>query len=342
MDYKNRCFSKATFTLFLFKQKTCIKTGNKNRKINTYSFVLQESDHKIVGFIIFASMFNLANLITGSNMLCGFIAIVLALAGRIDIAPLFIFLGAVLDFFDGFVARKIGVSGAMGKQLDSLADVITFGVAPGVIMLVMIIIGVDFEPLVKANEFISNHNINSINIKTTYIPKQLTDWMKALFYDEPNYFDASIKFLPFVAMIIPFLSMFRLAKFNIDERQTDRFHGLPTPLNTMFFMFFPLYFSLNVDNWAHQGKFIHLIFDCYTIAGITVVMSLMMITDIPLIALKFKNFSWKDNKFRYLLVGKSLIIILIFQLWAIPIIVILYLILSIIDNYTTKKYEVQS
>ena len=156
--------------------------------------------------------------------------------------------------------------------------------------------------------------------------------MQALVYNVPNNFDASIKFLPFVAMIIPFLSMFRLAKFNIDERQTDRFHGLPTPLNTMFFMFFPLYFSLNVDNWAHQGKFIHLIFDCYTIAGITVVMSLMMITDIPLIALKF----------RYLLVGKSLIIILIFQLWAIPIIVILYLILSIIDNYTTKKYEVQS
>ena len=283
-------------------------------------------------------MFNLANLITGSNMLCGFIAIVLALAGRIDIAPLFIFLGAVLDFFDGFVARKIGVSGAMGKQLDSLADVITFGVAPGVIMLVMIVLGIDNSSLFPAEDTTRVYQ----NDLTYYTYFQVSAWMQALVYNVPNNFDASIKFLPFVAMIIPFLSMFRLAKFNIDERQTDRFHGLPTPLNTMFFMFFPLYFSLNVDNWAHQGKFIHLIFDCYTIAGITVVMSLMMITDIPLIALKFKNFNWKDNKFRYLLVGKSLIIILIFQLWAIPIIVILYLILSIIDNYTTKKYEVQS
>jgi CDP-diacylglycerol--serine O-phosphatidyltransferase len=271
-------------------------------------------------------------------MLCGFIAIVLALAGRIDIAPLFIFLGAVLDFFDGFVARKIGVSGAMGKQLDSLADVITFGVAPGVIMLVMIVLGIDNSSLFPAEDTTRVYQ----NDLTYYTYFQVSAWMQALVYNVPNNFDASIKFLPFVAMIIPFLSMFRLAKFNIDERQTDRFHGLPTPLNTMFFMFFPLYFSLNVDNWAHQGKFIHLIFDCYTIAGITVVMSLMMITDIPLIALKFKNFSWKDNKFRYLLVGKSLIIILIFQLWAIPIIVILYLILSIIDNYTTKKYEVQS
>lgn len=288
--------------------------------------------------LIFAIMFNLANFITGSNMLCGFLAITLALAGRIDIAPLFIFLGAVLDFFDGFVARKIGVSGAMGKQLDSLADVITFGVAPGVITLVMIVLGVDNSSLFPVEDATRVYQ----NDLTYYTYFQVSAWMQALVYNVPNNFDASIKFLPFVAMIIPFLSMFRLAKFNIDERQTERFHGLPTPLNTMFFMFFPLYFSLNLDNWAHQGKFIHWIFDCYTIAGIAVLMSLMMITDIPLIALKFKNFSWKDNKFRYLLVGKSLIIILIFQLWAIPIIVILYLILSIIDNYTTKKYEVQS
>jgi len=271
-------------------------------------------------------------------MLCGFIAIILALAGRIDIAPLFIFLGAILDFFDGFIARKIGVSGAMGKQLDSLADVITFGLAPGVITLVMIVLGVDNSSLFPAEDSTRVYQ----NDLTYYTYFQVSAWMQALVYNVPNNFDASIKFLPFAAMIIPFLSMFRLANFNIDERQTDRFHGLPTPLNTMFFMFFPLYFSLNVDNWAHQGKFIHWIFDCYTIAGIAVVMSLMMITDIPLIALKFKNFSWKDNKFRYLLVGKSLIIILIFQLWAIPIIVILYLILSIIDNYTTKKYEIQS
>jgi CDP-diacylglycerol--serine O-phosphatidyltransferase len=271
-------------------------------------------------------------------MLCGFIAIILALAGRIDLAPLFIFLGAVLDFFDGFVARKIGVSGAMGKQLDSLADVITFGLAPGIISLVMIVLGIDNSSLFPAEDSARVYQ----NDLTHYTYFQVSTWMQALVYNVPNNFDASIKFLPFVATIIPFLSMFRLAKFNIDERQTDRFHGLPTPLNTMFFMFFPLYFSLNVDNWAHQGKFIHWIFDCYTIAGIAIIMSLLMITDIPLIALKFKNFSWKDNKFRYLLVGKSLIIILIFQLWAIPIIVILYLILSIIDNYTTKKYEVQS
>jgi CDP-diacylglycerol--serine O-phosphatidyltransferase len=283
-------------------------------------------------------MYTVANILTAINMLCGFISVVLALAGRIDLAPIFIFLGAILDFFDGFVARKMGSSGTIGKQLDSLADLITFGVAPGVIMMVMIVLGVDYSSLFQ-NEGATRVYQNDL---TYYVYFQVSAWIQALLYEVPNNFDASIKYLPFIAMVIPFFSMFRLAKFNVDERQTERFHGLPTPLNTLFFMFFPLFFSFNLHNWAHQSKLIHWIFDCYTLVGITIVMSILMITDIPMIALKFKNFSWKDNKFRYLLVINSLIIILIFHLWAIPIIVILYLILSIIENYTTKKYEIQS
>ncbi len=283
-------------------------------------------------------MFNLANLLTGMNMLCGFISIILALAGRIDIAPLFIFAGAILDFFDGFAARKLGVSAPLGKQLDSLADVITFGVAPGVLTLVMIVLGIDYSSLIPVEETARTYQ----NDLTYYVYFQISAWVQALLYGVPNNFDASIKYLPFAAMIIPFLSMFRLAKFNVDERQSDRFFGVPTPLNTIFFTFFPLYFSMNINNWAHQGKIIYFIFDCYTIVGIAIFMSLLMILDVPLLALKFKNFTWKDNKFRFLLVGKSLIIILLFKLWAIPIIVILYLILSLIENYSTKKHEIQS
>jgi len=283
-------------------------------------------------------MLTIPNILTACNMLCGFVSVILALAGRVDLAPIFIFFGALLDFLDGFIARKMGSVGTIGKQLDSLADLITFGIAPGVVMLVMIVLGIDYSSLFP-NEYATRVYQNDL---TYYVYFQLSAWLQALLYEVPNNFDASIKYLPFVAMVIPFFSMFRLAKFNVDERQTDRFHGLPTPLNTLFFMFFPLYFSFNVTNWAHQSKFIHWIFDCYTIAGIAVAMSILMITDIPLIALKFNNFSWNDNKFRYLLVINSLIIILIFHLWAIPIIVILYLILSIIENYTTKKNEVQS
>lgn len=283
-------------------------------------------------------MFNIANFLTGFNMLCGFISIILTLSGRIDLAPLFILAGAVFDFFDGFVARKLGISSPIGKQLDSLADVITFGVAPGVLTMVMIILGIDYSSLIPTGDIARAYQ----NDLTYYVYFQISAWMQALVYGVPNNFDASIKYLPFVAMIIPFLSMFRLAKFNVDERQSDRFFGVPTPLNTIFFTFFPLFFSLNINNWGHQGKIIYFIFDCYTITGIAIVMSILMIVDIPLLALKFKNYSWKDNKFRFLLVGNSLIIILIYKLWAIPIIVILYLILSLIENYSTKKYEIQS
>jgi len=284
-------------------------------------------------------MFNLANLFTAANMLCGCISIILTLAGRIDIAPLFILGGAVLDFFDGFIARKLKIEGPIGKQLDSLADMITFGVAPGVLMLVMIILGIDISSLIPAEDGARVYQ----NDLSYFVYFQVAAWFQALVYEVPNNFDASIKFLPFIAMAIPFFSMFRLAKFNIDENQSDKFIGVPTPLNTIFFLFFPLYFAFNLQNWGHQPKFIHGLFDCYTLSAISVLFSLLMVSNIPMIALKFKNFTWKDNYFRFSLIGISLIIIPLLTFWAIPIIVFLYLFLSLIENYQTKKKnEIQS
>jgi CDP-diacylglycerol--serine O-phosphatidyltransferase len=284
-------------------------------------------------------MFNLANLFTAANMLCGFVSIILTLAGRIDIAPLFILGGAVLDFFDGFIARKLKIAGPMGKQLDSLADMITFGVAPGMLMLVMIILGIDISSLIPAEDGARVYQ----NDLSYFVYFQVAAWFQALVYEVPNSFDASIKFLPFVAMAIPFFSMFRLAKFNIDENQSDKFIGVPTPLNTIFFLFFPLYFAYNLQNWGHQPKFIHALFDCYTLSAISVLFSLLMVSNIPMIALKFKNWTWKDNYFRFSLIGISLIIIPLLTFWAIPIIVFLYLFLSLIENYQTKKKnEIQS
>jgi len=284
-------------------------------------------------------MFNLANLFTAANMLCGFVAIILTLAGRIDIAPFFILGGAVLDFFDGFIARKLKIAGPMGKQLDSLADMITFGVAPGMLMLVMIILGIDISSLIPAEDGARVYQ----NDLSYFVYFQVAAWFQALVYEVPNNFDASIKFLPFVAMAIPFFSMFRLAKFNIDENQSDKFIGVPTPLNTIFFLFFPLYFVYNLQNWGHQPKFIHALFDCYTLSAISVLFSLLMVSNIPMIALKFKNWTWKDNYFRFSLIGISLIIIPLLTFWAIPIIVFLYLFLSLIENYQTKKKnEIQS
>lgn len=281
-------------------------------------------------------IFNIPNLFTAANMLCGFVSIILALFGRIDLAPLFILAALIFDFLDGFIARRMNLQGELGKQLDSLADMVTFGIAPGIIMLVMIVIGIDFSTLLSKE---SETNFQNTEL-SYYAFIQIWDWIQALIYSVPNDFDASIKYLPFTALIIPFFAMFRLAKFNLDKRQSDRFRGVPTPLNTIFFLFFPLYFSLNLNQWEHQEKWILLLFDCYTLSVITVLFSVLMVTDIPLISLKFKTWTWNENKFRYILVGSSLIIILLFWIWAILIIVFLYLLLSLIENYQLKKHEV--
>ena len=281
-------------------------------------------------------MFNIPNLFTAANMLCGFVSIILALFGRIDLAPLFILAALIFDFLDGFIARKMNLQGELGKQLDSLADMVTFGIAPGIIMLVMIVIGIDFSALLSKESGTSFQNTEL----SYYAFIQIWDWIQALIYGVPNDFDASIKYLPFTALIIPFLAMFRLAKFNLDKRQSDRFRGVPTPLNTIFFLFFPLYFSFNLNQWEHQENWILMLFDCYTLSVITVLFSVLMVTDIPLISLKFKTWTWNENKFRYILVGSSLIIIPLFWIWAILIIVFLYLLLSLIENYQLKKHEV--
>jgi len=281
-------------------------------------------------------MFNIPNLFTAANMLCGFVSIILALFGRIDLAPLFILAALIFDFLDGFIARKMNLQGELGKQLDSLADMVTFGIAPGIIMLVMIVIGIDFSALMAKE---SGTNFQNTEL-SYYAFIQIWDWIQALIYGVPNDFNASIKYLPFIALIIPFLAMFRLAKFNLDKRQSDRFRGVPTPLNTIFFLFFPLYFSLNLNQWEHKENWILMLFDCYTLSAITVLFSVLMVTDIPLISLKFKTWTWNENKFRYILVGSSLIIIPLFWIWAILIIVFLYLLLSLIENYQLKKHEV--
>ena len=276
-------------------------------------------------------MFSLPNLLTAMNLVCGIISIIATLAGRIDISPLFLFAAMGFDFLDGFVARKLAIQSELGKQLDSLADMVSFGLAPGIIVMVMILLGVH-------DGTIAPHDYNYQ--ATSYTWFQIQAWMQAIFYNVPNQFDASIKYLPFLAFIIPVLSLFRLAKFNIDKNQSDRFIGVPTPLNTIFILFFPLYFSYHFSTWNNQHSLMLLVFDCYSIAFITGLFSFLLIANIPLIALKFKSYAWADNKFRYLLLLLSLISFIVFFLWAIPIIVILYLLLSIIENRQNKTNEI--
>jgi CDP-diacylglycerol--serine O-phosphatidyltransferase len=270
-------------------------------------------------------MFSIPNLFTAANLLSGVLAIIFSLVGRIDIAPFLIFLGAFFDFFDGFLARKLKQSGELGKQLDSLADMVTFGVAPGVLMLVVWTATISMEVPAELNEFHS------------YVHFQFLNWSNAVFYDVPNGMDASIKYLPFIGLFVPFMSMFRLAKFNLDTRQTDSFIGVPTPLNTIFLTFFPLILWLHFPIWSKEIGLYAILFDPYLLAVIVVGMSLLLVAELPLFSLKFKHFKWKGNEIRFTFLFISAILIPILLVWAIPLIVFLQLILSVMETYFSKK-----
>ncbi len=136
--------------------------------------------------------------------------------------------------------------------------------------------------------------------------------------------------LPYLALLIPVFSALRLAKFNNDTRQSDRFIGLPTPSNALFIASFPFIFPavlLWLDTRSIDGIFI-----LYILGGLSIVLSGLLVAELPLIALKFKNFGWTDNKIRYILIISALLLVLTLNFTAIPIIIILYIILSIIEN----------
>jgi CDP-diacylglycerol--serine O-phosphatidyltransferase len=271
-------------------------------------------------------MFNIPNLFTASNLISGVLAVIFSLMGRIDIAPFFIFAGAIFDFFDGFLARKLKVSGELGKQLDSLADMITFGLAPGVFMMVVIVVSLtDLREPTQTLEF-SSH-INNV----------FTSWKNAVFYNVPNSFDTPLKWTPFFALFIPFMSMFRLAKFNIDTRQSESFIGLNTPTNTIFFTTFPLVLMTEYSVKGYQSEWMNIIFQPGFFIALIGCVSMLLIAEIPMFSLKFKTFHWKKNEIRYIFLISCGILIPLLLVWSIPLIVLLYVVLSIVDVKINKK-----
>lgn len=259
-------------------------------------------------------MFNLPNLFTAANLISGCLAIILAFAGRIDLAPFAIFAGALFDFFDGFIARKMKIQSEMGKQLDSLADMVTFGVAPGMIVFLMLI---------------------EINMHF-YSGNPLRGWINAVAGGDLE------RLYPLIALLIPFFSLFRLAKFNLDTRQTESFIGLPTPASTLFFMSFPLVAFYGARDSEIMNAVSDFMFHPITICVFIIAISLLLVSEIPLFSLKFKSFGIKGNEIRYSFLLISLTFIIIFKAWALALIVFLYLVLSILENYVlkTKKHEI--
>ena len=266
-------------------------------------------------------MFNLANLFTAANLMSGIVAIVLALTGSWNIAPYAIFAGLIFDFLDGFVARFLKNSSEFGKQLDSLADIVTFGVAPGIIM--MVVLAINTDSIVQGDSY-------------GMIKNDFNLWINDLIDNNMNG-----SWFPLAGLMIPFFSLFRLAKFNTDSRQTDSFIGLPTPANTLFFMTFPLVLG-HCSDYCGTSAIIPFIFNPWIIVGLILLMGILMISEIPLFSLKLKNFGFKGNEIRIVFLLISLVFLLLFGLWSMALIVILYLTMSIAKNifYKRKKNEI--
>lgn len=263
---------------------------------------------------------HIPNTITCGNLLCGCFGILFTASYRLDYAFYMIALAAILDFFDGFAARMLKVSSSIGKDLDSLADMITFGVLPGFIMYKMISLIV---LNLQTDLAISTYTLFNIG------EPQLDVFTKMGLRNQ--------LFYPFIAFIIPVFSAIRLAKFNNDKRQTNSFIGVPTPANAL--LIGSLGFLL-IQKMNHEGDISNnydLIYNTYTLIILTVVMSYLLIAEIPLFALKFSNFSWKSNRIRYLFLISSLILLILFQIVAIPFIIFLYVFISIIYNIRNRK-----
>lgn len=229
---------------------------------------------------------HIPNIITSFNLLSGIMAIYFSFFGQLQLAAALMALGAFFDFFDGLAARALNVKSEMGKQMDSLADMVSFGLAPGFIMFHLM------------------QNSESL----------------------PEMMIGNIAFAPFLAFIIPVLSAFRLAKFNIDTRQTDSFIGLPTPALALFVGSLPFLisgvFSMQIE-WLNNY---------YILLVLSFGLSILLVSELPLFSLKFKNLKWKDNAIRFIFLGLSIFFLAILQIGAFPVIIILYVFLSLLSR----------
>lgn len=245
---------------------------------------------------------HLPNTITCLNLLCGCFAVMSALLGDVLTAALLILLGALFDFFDGFVARLLKVSSPIGKELDSLADVVTFGLAPGMIML-----------------FYLSQSLNEIPSLTgsLYLPDNV---VLSAFMASP---------VLLIPLLIPVFSALRLAKFNVDERQALGFHGLPTPAMALWCVSVPLIQWYTPSYLPNPST---LVTSSAFIIASSIGLSALMVSDIPLMAMKFKSFGWKGNGLRYGFLISALLLLIILQTVALPVILLLYVIVSIVHN----------
>lgn len=230
---------------------------------------------------------NIPNSITCCNLISGCIATYNAFLGDIRMALLWIIVGAVFDFFDGMSARLLKVSSPIGKELDSLADDITFGFAPSAII---------------------------------FYELSIMEYPSELLMLKP--------YLPYFAFVMAAYSALRLAKFNLDERQSLGFIGLPTPANALFWGALFVGAQNFMESTAYMLPVVLLMIcvSCW-----------LLIAEVPMFALKFKQWGWKGNEVKYIFLTSCLPLLMIFGITAFSVIIAWYVVLSVVVNLRNKK-----
>ncbi len=240
---------------------------------------------------------HIPNILTLLNLLSGSIAIVFAFEELFHLAAIFIGVAALFDFADGFAARMLKSYSELGKELDSMADMVSFGFAPAVII---------FRLLQDASSA-SAIRISDINV------------------------------LPFIAFAITIFSALRLAKFNIDTRQSEKFIGLPTPANAIFILSLP--FAVHYGSYSSiwHPLFSWILANEWILIGITFFLSYFLVANVTLFSLKFKNLRLTDNLVRYVFIAGAALLLISFCWHAIPLIMIFYITLSMADFLASKQ-----
>jgi CDP-diacylglycerol--serine O-phosphatidyltransferase len=245
---------------------------------------------------------HIPNALTLLNLFCGCVAVILSVNNHFVTAAFFVFLGIFFDFFDGFAARKLNVQSELGLQLDSLADMVTSGLVPGIIMYKLLALTVVSE-LVVDKYWASNYMGIEFNLPI----------------------------LPLLGLLITLASAYRLAKFNLDEDQQTYFKGLPTPANTLLIISLPLIIEFQNSNVINS-----IILNKWFLVILTILSCYLLNSGIKLFALKFKNYSFKDNAIRYIFIILCILLLIVLNFAAIPVIILLYIIMSVLDNITSN------
>lgn len=230
---------------------------------------------------------HIPNTVTCLNLFSGCIAAVMAFEAKYELALGFIILGAIFDFFDGMLARLLGAHSPIGKELDSLADDISFGFAPAVMIF---------------------------------------SFMKESSMHYPEFLMGIKDYVPYIAFLIAVYSALRLAKFNVDERQTSSFIGLPTPANALFWG------SLIVGS----GDLILMHVNVIALIGLILVFSWLLVAEIPMFSMKFKDLTWKNNRITYVFIIVSIPLLITLKLSGIAAVIAWYILLSLVTQKSEK------